>query len=396
MSQKSDQSTTRAANRKQVLNSLRQLGPLSRSQLVEVTGLSGAAITFVTTDLLEEKLLIEHEIGDTTAKGGRKPVLLDVNYKGHYSFGINLTENQIEVVLTDLQAVIQDHQSYQLEQKTPTYVLQAMTQIIQNLLERNNIKRQHINGLGLAMGGVLDNENGICLNSTILGWKNITIAQQLEQRSQIKVWLDNDINAFANAERLFGAGRLCNTFLAVTVGRGIGAALVLEGKVHQGRHSGIGSFGHTIVETNGRRCECGRDGCLEAYASEPSLLTRFNQQSPKQVNSITELLEQQDNPMVQALLTDAATRIGRSIAAVVNLLDPELVVLGGEGLRLGTTFIETITHSIKHYAYANLADQMPIELALETANSRTLWARGAASLAIQHAFDYGALPVVTV
>ncbi len=394
MSKKSDQTTTRSANRKQILNSLRQLGPLSRSQLVELTGLSGAAMTFVTADLLEERLLIEHELGETTPKGGRKPVLLDINYQGHYSIGVNLTEQQIEVVLTNLQTVVLDHELLDLESKISNHVFAKIELAIKSLLKRQKIEPLYINGVGIAMGGIIDVENGICSNSTILGWHNVAVVAELEKRLGLPVWLDNDINAFANAERLFGAGKQANTFLAVTVGRGIGAALIVGGQIHTGRHSGVGSFGHTIIQPNGRLCECGRYGCLEAYASEPALVAQYNEQSLTQINS-TQLLEliEQNNPKALVLLKETAVQIGRSIAAVVNLLDPELVVLGGEGLRFGQVFVDTISLSIRQFAFAELANDIPIEIALDSLHSRTPWARGAASLAIQLAFDKGALPI---
>ena len=387
---KSDQSTVRALNRRLILNHIRQSGAVSRVQLVELTGLSPAAVTTVTAELISDQFLLERAMGESS--GGRPPILLDIDFDAHYAIGLKLMEDQIIAVLTDLSTQVIAQDSIRLEHHEPNYVADCALKVSRSLLKRNNAKLERLIGLGLGLAGVVDASSGVCLSSPFLGWNHVPIAEFIRSKIGASVWIDNDVNAFAAAERLFGHGKRSQNFVVVTFGRGIGAGLVLGGEIYRGRDGGAGEFGHTLCEADGRRCECGNYGCLEAYASEPALVARYNalvskKNALKDIHGLLEKVNQSDKNAV-ALLEDAGQRVGRALANLVNLLNPDLIVIGGEGVRLGETFFAPMRQTMLEHVFNGLALDLPIFI---DAWGDDAWARGAASLAVQRAFDFGSI-----
>ena len=385
---KGDQSTVRAMNRRLILNHIRQTGPASRARLAEITGLSPAAVTAVTAELIGDQFLLERSVGESS--GGRPPILLDLDFNAHYAVGLKLMESRLIGVLTDLSTQVIDQTSIALERHEPETVADSAAAITGELLGRARAGRERLIGVGLGMAGVIDAANGICRSSPYLGWRGVPIADLIRQRIGATVWIDNDVNAFAAAERLFGHGKRAQNFVVVTVGRGIGAGLVLGGELYRGRDGGAGEFGHTLSEPGGRRCECGNHGCLEAYASEPALVKRYNERVPKKaavrdIGGFLDRLAGGDAATLE-LLEDAGNRVGRNLANLVNLLNPEVIVIGGEGVRLGEVFFAPMREAMREHAFNGLARDLPVFI---DAWGDDAWARGAASLAVQRAFDLG-------
>jgi predicted NBD/HSP70 family sugar kinase len=372
-----DQRVVRALNRNAIFNTLHQEGPLSRVQLKVRSGLSGAAITGVVAELIRDGLVEEREGGLST--GGRPPVLLSVNYGGRSAVGIKLMERCLEAVLTNLGGEVQRHIQVQLRDQAPETVVQAVQQAVVTLDAGPLI------GVGMGLPGVVNAAQGICVHSDYLGWQNVPIARMLEEALGVPVTVDNDVNAFAAAERLFGHGKGVDDLIIVTVGRGIGAGLIANGQVLHGRDGGAGEFGHVVVEKDGRLCECGKRGCLEAYASENALVARIRELAPElSVSGPDDLLTHLDDPRVAALLADAGERVGMQLANLINVLNPALIVIGGEGTRFGEALLGPLRMALRAHAYASLATDLPVVVEPWGDDA---WARGAASLAVSHAFD---------
>ncbi|HWG85304.1 MAG TPA: ROK family transcriptional regulator, partial [Deinococcales bacterium] len=379
---KGDQSTVRALNRRLILNTIRQSGPLSRSQLAERTGLSPAAVTGVTAELIADGYLLEGSLGEAVV--GRPPILLDLNVSAFYAVGLKLMEDRIEAVLTDLATTVVERATLTLPDHTPESVAATAARAVDHFMTGGR-DRARLIGTGLGMPGVIDADSGTCRQSPILGWRDVPIGRMISEATGAPAWVDNDVNAFATAERLFGRGRNAQSFLTVTFGRGIGAGLVLDGRVYRGTFGGAGEFGHTTSEPGGRQCECGKHGCLEAYASEPALAARLAEHSGLPNGGIEGFLAATStgDPTALELQDDAARRAGIRLADLVNVLNPELVVIGGEGVRLGERFFEILRDSLAEHAFDGLADQLPFFV---DEWGDDAWARGAASLAVQQAF----------
>lgn len=378
-----DQSVVRALNRNALLNMLLQGAPLSRVQLRERSGLSGAAVTAVIAELIEDGLVEEQATGPST--GGRPPVLLTVHYNARAAVGFKLMERGLDAVLANLGGEVGHHVRCDLPDTRPETVVRTAAEVTARLLDGSGVSRERLVGLGMGLPGVIDTESGVCVHSAYLGWHGVPIAELLERATGVPTVIDNDVNAFAAAERLFGHGRQARHLAVVTVGRGIGSGLVANGRTYRGARGGAGELGHTVSERGGRVCDCGKRGCLEAYASEPALVARAREAAPDlTLPDIHAVLAQRDDPRLRALLTDAGERVGVALANLVNLFNPELIVIGGEGVRLGEPYFSALRRTLRENAFDGLADDLPV--IIEPWGDEA-WARGAASLAISRTFD---------
>ena len=386
-------SAIRALNRRIILNHIRRLGPTSRAQLSEITGLSSAAISGVTAELIEDRLLTERSLGEAGTTGGRRPILLDIDYQAHYAVGIKMTQDHIEAVLTDLSTRVIAHLGEDLEDQSSERVVRQLLRICEALFELGRVERKDVFGIGLGLSGVIDGVRGVAVHAPLLGWGNVPIARLMSERSGLVVRIDNDINAFAAAERLFGNGKNASNFLVVAVGRGVGAAIVVNGEPYGGRDGGAGEFGHNMVVPGGRLCSCGRKGCLEAYTTEAALLEQYTKHQPKFAGNINDLvgLANSGDPLAIEVFAAAGSLLGTHLSYLVNAFNPELVIFGGEAARLGPAYFDPLVANLRTQAFDGLADDLPFVVVPWYNNDFTPWARGAASLAVQSAFDVGAV-----
>jgi predicted NBD/HSP70 family sugar kinase len=380
MAEKGDQGTVRALNRRLLLRLLREQGPTSRTDLAEMSGLSNGAVTRIVGELIDEGFLVERSIGAST--GGRRPVLLDLDTSARVVAGLKLMDDTIQAVLVDIKGAVVAHVEAPLDTHAVDAVVDTAVATTHDLLLQIETPADQLSGVGLCMPGAVDWKTGVCKVSPFFGWHDVKIADLLSDRLGVTVSVDNDVNALAVAETLFGPNRLARDFAVVTLGRGVGAGLVIGGRVNRGHHGAAGEFGHTVSEFCGRACECGNSGCLEAYVGEHAVLARLRESG---CDIDAGGLTRDGDGQVAEIYADVTQRLGVAIANLVNLFDPELVLLGGEAAYLTEEFVADVRAHIDAHAFGSGND---ISLQLDTTRGdRTMWARGAASLAIEHMFD---------
>jgi predicted NBD/HSP70 family sugar kinase len=213
----------------------------------------------------------------------------------------------------------------------------------------------------------------------------------LQASLHIPVYIDNDVNTLTLAERWFGSGQGEENFLVVTIGRGVGLGIVVNGQFYRGSTGGAGEFGHTLVDSNGPKCECGKAGCLEAYISDPALVRETNEAAGRGEVSravtcpeeVVELANEGDLG-AQHIFAHAGSILGSSVADLINLFDPALIILGGEGTRAGEWLYTSMRKAITAQVMPGL--QNDTRLCLEPWGDDA-WARGAASLVLRDLFE---------
>lgn len=379
-----NQGTSRALNRRAIANEIRRAGSIARSELAEITGLSGAAVTFITSEMVEEGLLVE----DPASSGARRRPL-SLNYTAHFAVGIKLMETELHAVLTDLSTTVLADLRRPVDARKPDMVANACAAVFAELLASTATPIDRVAGIGLAMPGLVDARQGICVESTRIGWHYVPIARLIAERAGVRVWVDNDVNAFALGEHLFGLGRQAQSVAAMTIGRGVGAGLVVNGALFRGSRGGAGEIGHVPIAIDGRLCECGRYGCLEAYVSERSIVKQLHERSddyrqcgPEDVLALAKA----GNFDALAVLDRAGGGLGRGLATLVNLFDPEVLVLGGEGVRFLPYFRKAMQGEFERLAFG---DKRQIDV---HAWGDDAWARGAAGLVVQQFFNFEVPP----
>lgn len=380
---KGDQSTARALNRRLVLDQLRRNGPMSRAAITVAVGLSPAAVTFVTAELIAEGLLVEREA--LLAATGRRPVPLDIDYSSKHSIGLKVMVECVIGVITDLATRVIAEARLALPDSRPETVVRVSARVSERLLAQAKVSRSRVIGIGLTLAGQVDAENGVCRQMQRFGWRDVPIGAMLAEAVAVPVWVDNDANAFAVSQHLFGHARGLQSIAAVALGRGVGAGLVVHGRLYRGGSGAAGEFGHNF-DAKGRRCECGREGCIEAYCSDGGLVETWGERDPASRGGSADDLAAaavSGDPVARSVLAEAGVRLGRHVAALVNVFNPEMIVFGGEGLRFAGHLFDPLQRVLDEVCYPG---SPPIAFDWEL-NS---WERGAAALAIQHFFNFEA------
>jgi predicted NBD/HSP70 family sugar kinase len=378
MKLKGDQSTTRALNRRLVLNALRSEGERSRVEIAGMTGLSQAAVSAVVGELLEEGFVKEGEGGKSS--GGRKPIPLRIDYASRLSVGLKLTKDRLEAVLTDLSTAPIASYQVPLFAMTPSIVADAAGDAVAHLIPDPNDRRAKLIGVGLAMPGIIDADEGVCRVSQRLGWENVPIAELLAKRIQVPVWVDNDVNAFAIAQTLFGHGRHRRSVLVLIIGTGVGAALVFDGKIHRGARYSAGEIAFP---------ETGRDHFEERarwheHLTEPAMSAEWREVAaslPIECPRDLEAAALEAHSEALSFLKERGKEIGQRLVSMIDLIDPEVVVLGGEAVKFGRHLFDPLVETVRALCFG-----APPPLEIDWENN--VWSIGASALATQHFFDF--------
>jgi glucokinase-like ROK family protein len=379
----------RAINRSHILNTIKTYGPIGRADIARRTGLSPATVTSISAKLITQNLVLEKEAGDSS--GGRRPILLVINPQGGYVVGIKLTEDNAIFALTDLDATVIAKSSIILMQHKPELVVDDLAKMVTTFIQEQGISRKQLLGVGLGLAGIVDAERGILCQSPIYGWQDIPLQSMLQRKLRIPIYIENDVNTLTLTEKWFGHGRQVDNFLIVTVGRGVGMGIVVNGQLYHGQGGGAGEFGHTVIEPGGQLCACGKRGCLETYVSDPGLVRAAQEATSRgelsiSVKNVDELLMQakEGNPIACGIFANAGRLLGLGVANLINLFDPKKIIISGEGTRAGDFLFTPMKESIQENTMPGLFTPQTVEIA-EWGDDA--WARGAAGMVLREVFE---------
>jgi predicted NBD/HSP70 family sugar kinase len=385
----------RAINRSNVLNSIKTRGPISRIEIARASGLSAATVSGITSELIEGGLILEKEAGDSL--GGRRPIPLVLNPRGGYVIGFKLAEDHITGALTDLNAKVIANRTFQLSGRSIDSVILALGEGVKALLEDGAIHKDQLFGVGVGLAGIIDAQNGILRHSPYFGWRNVPLQELLQTQLGVSATVDNDVNTLTLTEQWFGMGQGIDNFLTVTIGRGVGLGMVINGQLYRGTHGGSGEFGHTVIDPNGPLCDCGKSGCLEALVADPGLIRDAKEKLGSKSLTMDELLgrAEKGDKKARAIFSTAGETLARGVANLINVLNPKLIIISGEGVRAGNLLFDPMRIAIDKYVMPGLAEDT--EIRIDTWDD-TAWARGAAGLVLGELFKspiYG-VPVASV
>ena len=378
----------RAMNRSIVLNVIKTYGPIARAEVARQTGLSPATVTGITAELIDEDLVFEKDMGDSS--GGRRPILLAINPSGGYVIGIKLTETQAIGALTDLEATVIVKRTDNLHGRDPEVIVKQLSLLVSELLKMAGLPKKKLLGVGVGLAGIVDSEQGMLRQSPFFGWRDLPLGDMLQAQVRVPVYVDNDVNTLTLAEMWFGGGQGIDSFLIVTVGRGVGLGIVVNGQFYCGARGGAGELGHTVIDPEGPTCECGKRGCLEAYVGDPGLVRMAKEAVNRgeiagPITSMSDLLTraQADDAGARAVFACAGNVLGQGIANLLNIFNPQKIILSGEGTRAGDLLFGPMRESIAHNVMPGLAIDTSIQI---DAWGDDAWARGAASLVLRQLF----------
>jgi len=363
---------------------VRRAGSISRAELARQSQLSAPTVSDIVDHLLKRGIVVE----TTTApsSGGRPPVLLSVDPKAGYVVGIKLRGDGLTTVVCDLDAqIVVSEEHYVPLVGDPMAAIEAIEEETRRALRNAAVPASKVLGVGIGLSGIIESTAGKCRFSHLLQWKDVDLAGPLRRRLGLPVWVENDVNTLAVAEKWAGDAHAARDFVTLSVGRGIGLGIVVDRSLYRGAHGASGEFGHMIVEPGGPKCECGRFGCLEAMVGEGALRRRVSERKGHDVSrdELLTLVELSDTATLE-ILDSAGRKLGLAVANVVTLLNPELLIICGEGTALGSSFIDPIVNAVKDQTFADLGRQLEIKV---QSWGDEAWAVGAATLVLRESFN---------
>lgn len=357
----------RAANRDHLIRVVERNGPLSRADLMRHTGLSRSTVSTLVAQLIEQDLLQEREVRGTPlhGRGGRPPTLLELSSGTGIVVGVDLGHRHVRAALARPDSSILLERSFALDvDDSPDATMDRVAALLDELLAENGSNREDVRAVAMGVPGPVDRA-GRMTSGILPYWRGAQPVKALADRTGFVALVDNDAHMGARGELAYGAARGRRDAIYVKASTGIGAGIIVDGRLVGGTSGEAGELGHVQVDEKGLMCRCGSRGCLETEVSVPTILEllQATHDEPLTLERILVLAEAGDAGVNRAL-SDAGRRIGRVLADLCTMLNPERIVMGG-GLGSTAATIAGIRESLNRHAQPNAAaavDVVPGEL----------------------------------
>lgn len=368
----STSSDLKEINRMLVRDTIRKRGPVARSEIARITGLTPPTVSAIVNDMLEADIV--REIGRGVSTGGRRPILLEINPHAGFVLAVRIQREEIVTALLDLTGNVLGNQLARKDTSVPEKVTEAIRESMDSLVISANVKRERVLCCGVAFPGLINSTAGLVARAPNLPWENVSFGNMLREAiGGIPVLIENISNAAALGEQTYGSGKGCANLIYLNLSVGIGAGIIIDNRVYGGAHGYAGEIGHiTVVSDAGPLCGCGRYGCLEAVCGVRAVLERIRDSIPdetflamgfhKDRLTISDVLNTRlsELPEVQLMLGDAGRTIGLVIGNMLNLFNSEMVILGGELSRAGDVFFSALCDQVKQTSLGEIGKHVRI------------------------------------
>lgn len=374
------QSALRQRNEQLILAALREQGALSQAELARTTGLSTATISNIVKTLTAEGLATT----SPTTRSGRRALAVSLRESPEIAVGIDFGRSHVRVVLAsrDYQVKAEDYALLPIGHHA-TESIAAAAQMLSKLLAATGIDRNAVVGAGVGVPGPIDHRTGTVIRGAILPeWVGLDIVSQLEAALSLPVFADNDANLGALAQITWGEHLQAKDLVFLKIGSGIGAGLILNGAPYYG-HIGItGEIGHATIFDQGLVCRCGNRGCLETVASTSIMLELLGRGEPEPL-TVPDIIRraQAGDAATLRVIDDAGLAIGRAAANVANLINPEIIVVGGPLASLGDILLDPIRRGLLRHAVPIIGSATTVIMSSLGDRAESL---GAVSLVLAH------------
>jgi predicted NBD/HSP70 family sugar kinase len=360
----------------QIFISVLTQGPLCRRDVAEITGLSQGSVTKLARPMIDAGYLVETE--PISAGPGRPTVPLRIVPGRRFAIGIKVMAHEVVAVLIDMSGTVRAAQRLPVDATDPDSVIDRIAAAAAELPKQVRGARSKVTGIGIGAGGHVDRESGVVRFSPNLHWPEYPLAQKVSERVGYPVLVENDANALALWEQWFGDGRAVDSFAVVTLGAGVGCGLVIGGSLWTGAHGAAGEFGHVAVTTDGPLCECGRRGCLQSLVNDDAIVAASSAAAGRRIRSAEHAhrLALEGSAEIRRVFAEAGTALGRGLATLVNLVDPELIILSGEGIAGSDLMMDSLRAELSERAFSSIARDCRI---LVRPLPDETWAAGAAA-----------------
>jgi len=370
-----------------IFNLIYKHGPISRAELAQKTKLSPTTVSSLVEELLDGSMIIETGAGETTTSG-RKPIMLEINPDGGYILSFEMLKDALLCEMYDLKC--NDICSYKEKVDDYSIIGKIIIHETEKLLKQNNISEEKLLGICIALPGLIDIENKRVTSSTVIPIdENNDFFSEIKQKfSNIPLFVENQSYLCAYAEKEFGIDEDIENLVFIDINVGIGAGIIIGGNVFKGSFGLAGEIGHITIDMNGPRCKCGNRGCLETMASVPAIIQKIifaimsgrdtlvkkvidNDYNRINIGTIKYAIENNDE-LVMEIMDETAMKLAFGINNVINLYNPQVIVIGGEIAYAGSFFLGKLKDHLHSIELKPNIDKVKLKYSSLEKNAATL------------------------
>lgn len=352
-------------------------GGVSRAELAKLLGVSRAAVTTIVNDLMQSGVI--RESAKKTVTSGRPRTMLEITPEAGFVAGVDMGATHLQIVVADFGGNVCAENEIGIDiQAGPEACIGIADRFLREILQKENMRLGILKAIGVGVPGPVLSGEGIVVAPPIMpGWDRYPIRESFSTLWGIPVSVNNDAELGALGEWAYGAGREAENIAYIKVGTGIGAGLLLEGRIYQGATGSAGEIGHLTIDKKGPRCTCGNHGCLEAYsgghaiarqarkAIERGRNTQLNKIDPEKISAQDVASAARRGDLVaQEIMREAGEHLGVAIAGLVNIFNPNMVIVGGGVARIGDLFLEPIRKTVEERSLLAATTNVRITTAL--------------------------------
>ena len=380
---------TKEHNRILVLKTIFDNPSISRAEIARATSLTRTTVTDIVTALLDEGLVTEIGMGES--QGGKSPILLSLAENSRYLLSLDLSHSEFRGAVLNLRGEIIATACLPVSGRSGVEALNLVYQILDQLIEAGY---RPLVGIGVGTPGLVNSQEGVVIRAVNLDWENLPLAKLLQDRYGLPVFVLNDSQAAAMGEYTYGQGHLSESNLVVINARhGLGAGIIINGRLFQGDGGGAGEIGHVVVQEGGSLCRCGNYGCLETVASVQGLIEQTRKLTVLSGNS--DMSQAQDeisldnihqafntgDPQVERIVLDSARYMGTAISALVGMLNIQKILISGDMTRFGEPWLQAVRETISQHSFSRLVKETQVGVGQLGRDSILL---GASAVLISH------------
>jgi len=373
-------SEMRRRNRNIVLREIVSSAPASRSQISKSTGLTGAAVSRITRELIDVGLISEGKTVAVKGRVGRRNIHLELAGNGAFVLGVALTANAQSLSIGNSKGeIVAQRRIDKLDLRDPAGVVEQLGEAAKGLIQTAKIEPGRLVGCGIAVGGVVDPSSGVLIRSDPLGWNDVPLASMFNEQLGLPVRLEGRAVALLMAEQKGGSATDKNNVVLISNGLWVGGAMMLDGRVVKGQSNMIGQIGHFSVHGTEALCVCGRKGCLDATASGSAIISQLEyielpaDKDGKEPGDRLHALAEYSGPMnqeISATFKEAGRNMGHAVDTMLSMLDPELILLTGATHRQ-PDFIEGIKETLAKIRPGK--GDWPVTVSRVTSDQSAIW-----------------------